>query len=566
MAPSRFASLRGRSRPRHIPSLSADDAALQLPPQPLLPLALVALRYEETAQAEPPIPIPPPRNPLRINRASLPSSAASVASAASSTPSTPSAPSKQRHRHTLQPQPHITVPSPSKPSQHSTAALPPLPPLPPLRCSTTRHSPSPSSSTACTDDWRRDSALGSTTLSSPTSSTLPEDYASSFHQTSFTAKSGTLESPTSLYSTDSEPDRLACDRQPASRIHSPSVHNEHDLRYPCESRWSFSDAGDSDSHSFNKEASSTRRLIRGLSVKLAPPMRRLKKQSPGDAAATVAATAVTAAVLNLPATDSPPTPPPPTLIPTAPPASQARDQAKAQAQAQAAQARLSRESHQQSTDTMTLALDTPPLQPALSLNLPDPVALEIGGNDMQSPLSSTNPRPLSDASGQTPSLSSGIAPSISTNIPLGHLLDDNDLDNINFSNRGSVYFGGIRAISAPSAPPERAPAPMDRFLAPRAAPAAPVHRTSDGTAESKTAKNDGKPGWRRHAKKTSLPDIRVMSEDTKRESQKVRSLYESGDLVRWEDGAPGRQSGELLEPPVEAPSEGDGGNIAYGFP
>lgn len=62
-----------------------------------------------------------------------------------------------------------------------------------------------------------------------------------------------------------------------------------------------------------------------------------------------------------------------------------------------------------------------------------------------------------------------------------------------------------------------------------------------------------------------MPEIRVMSEDTERESQKVRSLYESTDLVHWEDGAPGRRSSELLEPPAEVPSDGEG-NIAYGFP
>lgn len=56
-----------------------------------------------------------------------------------------------------------------------------------------------------------------------------------------------------------------------------------------------------------------------------------------------------------------------------------------------------------------------------------------------------------------------------------------------------------------------------------------------------------------------------MPVDTERESQKVRSLYESGDLVDWQDGAPGRQSGEPLAPPGEVPSDGQK-SIAYGFP
>lgn len=56
-----------------------------------------------------------------------------------------------------------------------------------------------------------------------------------------------------------------------------------------------------------------------------------------------------------------------------------------------------------------------------------------------------------------------------------------------------------------------------------------------------------------------------MSVDTERESQKVRSLYESGDLIDWQDGAPARQYAEPLESPVELVFDGED-NTAYDFP
>jgi hypothetical protein len=58
MAPPKFGSARHRGRPAASARLAPfrDDTSL------------VALRYEETKQAEPPIPLPPPRNPRRLAR------------------------------------------------------------------------------------------------------------------------------------------------------------------------------------------------------------------------------------------------------------------------------------------------------------------------------------------------------------------------------------------------------------------------------------------------------------------------------------------------------------------
>lgn len=55
MAPQKFASVRHKARPPARLASFRDDSGL------------VALRYEQTRQAEPPIPLPPPRNPLRIS-------------------------------------------------------------------------------------------------------------------------------------------------------------------------------------------------------------------------------------------------------------------------------------------------------------------------------------------------------------------------------------------------------------------------------------------------------------------------------------------------------------------
>jgi hypothetical protein len=61
------------------------------------------------------------------------------------------------------------------------------------------------------------------------------------------------------------------------------------------------------------------------------------------------------------------------------------------------------------------------------------------------------------------------------------------------------------------------------------------------------------------------PSSRVLSIDVERESQKVRSLYESVDGIRWEDGGQLSSFGERLEPTVEeVPSEVEE-NDAYGF-
>ncbi|KUI67201.1 hypothetical protein VM1G_03400 [Cytospora mali] len=203
---------------------------------------------------------------------------------------------------------------------------------------------------------------------------------------------------------------------------------------------------------------------------------------------------------------------------------------------------------------------SPAPQSSSSLKEPDSPATtrqETLQNDAQSPVPSS-PRPLSEESRdetqiQTQTLQSDFHP-INTDIPRGDFLDD--LDSLNFSRRGSIYFGGQRAIGATST--ALAPSEAER-LEDRAAPAAmPTSTMMDGATESKGLTTTHQPSTPTDAtRKLSLPNIRVMSVDTERESQKVRSLYESGDFVNWQDGAPGLQTSEPQVPVEDLPSDGD---------
>ncbi|KAK6825168.1 TBC domain-containing protein [Apiospora arundinis] len=58
MAPQKYSSVRYKSRPTALVPFRDDTS-------------LIALRYDQTVQAEPPIPIPPPRSPLRNNRSTI---------------------------------------------------------------------------------------------------------------------------------------------------------------------------------------------------------------------------------------------------------------------------------------------------------------------------------------------------------------------------------------------------------------------------------------------------------------------------------------------------------------
>ena len=115
------------------------------------------------------------------------------------------------------------------------------------------------------------------------------------------------------------------------------------------------------------------------------------------------------------------------------------------------------------------------------------------------------------------------------------LVSDNDNDNDNDNSHNHNDESSPPSSSSPSPTPAMAEHPRARTA--RAAPQADA---------------------------PSVPSIRVSSMDVERESQKVRSLYESADGLNWEDGGC-VVFAERLEPTAEVPSEEEE-NAAYGFP
>ncbi|KAK4212212.1 USP6 N-terminal-like protein [Rhypophila decipiens] len=136
---------------------------------------------------------------------------------------------------------------------------------------------------------------------------------------------------------------------------------------------------------------------------------------------------------------------------------------------------------------------------------------------------------------------------ISTPIPEDSLWDD--LGHLSFSKRGSIMFGGRTDPLAASfmTRPEK-PATSSS--------AAPVASESAGVMPGAGDVNKAQeaPVAVGNDESQSVPRIQVVSMDVEKESQKVRSLYESGDTQSWQDG--GRVSfGERLEPTEEVPSD-----------
>ena len=534
MAPQRFPSLRSGSTrkprsqtavPHYIPHTAPTTTTATLDaqpaPTPAPAPALIALPYEQTAQAQPPILLPPPRNPLRTSRRPTASSAQLSSSHAAPEITTATTTSTPTTTTTTNPDLHIVPPPvPAREPHHEQAEIEhprlhlrlhlPVHPAVRRQCQS-NHSPASSTSTTASTaassicaDWRRDSLLGN--LSSA-SATLHEEDEEDDDEDAFRydyhVKLDVVDTP-SIYSTDEPTPALS-----TGTTDEPCT-PQHNSRPSFQSRWSVTDSDISEIASVNYQRDTgTKRLVKGLSLKLPPPpMKRLRKKS------------LTEGV----------------VAPAAPPHSP--------------------QSHHP-------GLSQPSPAPHLSLSPKGPDSVrdsrqEIHQFDshMQSP-NPSGPRPLSELS-QPPQ--NDFHP-INTSIPEGRFLDD--IDSLNFSKRGSILFGGKRAVSPPN--PALGPSPM-QMSPTRPAPApVPAAASADGAPDSKPALAIPQPTPRDSARKLSLPNIRVMSVDTERESQKVRSLYESGDFVNWQDGAPGSPSGEPAESGDQLPSDGED-IVAYGFP
>ncbi|KAH6678917.1 hypothetical protein F5X68DRAFT_212959, partial [Plectosphaerella plurivora] len=204
----------------------------------------------------------------------------------------------------------------------------------------------------------------------------------------------------------------------------------------------------------------------------------------------------------------------------------------------------------------------------------------------------TTPPPPTKTSPKSPNLSPASAPArldlslsstpvadpnfspLSIAIPDDRLLEDDFMTNLSFSKRGSVMFGGQRAVSqpdttsqqrplvpdalpipvaddttaTPSSPPETdltaaspATAPAAGAMAPTAANVACDKRNSDASV-GETAID------RTSQATTAAPSIRVMSADVEKDSHKVRLLYDSGDVTTWEEEKRLSPLGEQIEP------------------
>ncbi|KAI5863383.1 rab-GTPase-TBC domain-containing protein [Durotheca rogersii] len=184
------------------------------------------------------------------------------------------------------------------------------------------------------------------------------------------------------------------------------------------------------------------------------------------------------------------------------------------------------------------------------------------------------------------------SPIISTAIPTDSLLDDDFMTQLSFSKRGSLIFGAksprrfnknvtIMADAGSSSASEPHRNPRSFPLVPTAVQSrqdeggvgTPIATDASAKESSKVpdtrddAKNDASTTVPSSSRR--LPSVRVISAEAERESQKVRSLYESGEGLSFEEAAGHSSLGERPRSTAEHPSEEKNENDAlseYGRP
>ncbi|KAK1971381.1 TBC domain-containing protein [Colletotrichum sublineola] len=167
---------------------------------------------------------------------------------------------------------------------------------------------------------------------------------------------------------------------------------------------------------------------------------------------------------------------------------------------------------------------------------------------------------------------------ISISIPTDSLLDDDFLTTLDFSNRGSLMFGGRRMFPAQTtdgtmegklqtsgySSPALAPATFTPILhiqyeePPSPTPSAIETCTNNNSAtETTTTEVMTAATTAESVSQVTMttPSVRVLSADVEMESRKVRSLYESGEDLRWEDGGRPLDVGGHLDATAEYPTE-----------
>lgn len=131
---------------------------------------------------------------------------------------------------------------------------------------------------------------------------------------------------------------------------------------------------------------------------------------------------------------------------------------------------------------------------------------------------------------------------LTTEIPNDSLLSEDLFEQLEFSKRGSIMFGAKRSPIASS------PSPMQKPSA--------THDSQRDSAASAPARDGAS---------SAVPSIRVLAPDVEKESQKVRSLYDSTEKVDRNDGGRVSTHVELPQATVDDPSSRGKENDPYGF-
>ncbi|KAK4455490.1 USP6 N-terminal-like protein [Podospora aff. communis PSN243] len=465
MAPQRYSSV--RHKPRSSVRLAWDDSGL------------IAVRYEQTKQAEPPIPLPPPRNPLRTTTTSTSTTTPVLTRRLSSTGAVI---------------PVTIVPPPVPPPQEEHPLF---------------RSQQPASPETQADEWKRDSGLAP----SSSSATLREEYEDVVYQKIL----DDIADAPSVYSGDEE-------QSPTSDAPSPIFDERDPTPAPLN-------------------------ILR--SVPQSPVTPVSPAESPLEPLAVSSPTPTRASSLT-----------------------SKLGLGKSFSIRSAGKRRLQKK---------TRSVDNFHFDTAATKDMDRVTSSNVGRspNTQRSKSPPRAARPTDSAedkettAGQSQAMDSDFTP-ITTSIPEESLWDD--FNNLSFSKRGSLMFGGKSDPLAlfsmahpgdmPVTPPRKVPETATDTVptASAAATTDPTPAPGPGSAVATTRSDDAtpdKPGSNVIQKSPSVPSIRVVSMDVERESQKVRSLYESGESLNWQDGGRGSYC-ERLEPTTEVPSDEEE-NVVYGF-
>ncbi|KAK2597956.1 hypothetical protein QQS21_005872 [Conoideocrella luteorostrata] len=551
MLPSRFASVRQKSRTgAGVGKASFRDDT-----------NLVGFRYEKTKPAEPPIPLPPAKNPLRSSSSLTISRSNTIATTASRS-TRPSSVASSSHTNSNTNSPVVVAPPASA---FMPGVAPPSEQHPALR------SPLPTNA-LCSQDGKRDSGHAATATSDNI-----------------------------IHEEDCEDDFTSHDEPPLT--------SEKKLKYE-----EFAPEPAAAVHIENRvdggravQAVDLEQTDRAASAVAAPhgPGTGNRPGQPTEPM-TITANSPSSQSENPSQTCKTPTPSPRKLL--------KRNSCRRSAPLRTGKPSDASESSKEAAVPME-PVEVPLMRgsfstPASSSSTKHHRPARRGHQDHDSRRAATLPRSSPGGTdSSTPSTSLDLAAQfapLEISIPTDHLLDDAFMTGFSFSKRGSLMFGGKRATMQP--PVDVA---TDDDLS-SSAPAAPLaggngdndeddlgsSRTNNNNNNNKNSNSNNSniiinninnteempppppslsqtvsnvPSTERASSSMTAadavvrtppsvhkppPDIRVLSPDIEKESQKVRSLYETGDAINWEDGA--RFSFcEHLEPTPEVPAEED---------